>query len=309
MKWFIRRIIPIHNRTRAGENGSITLETALVMPVFLLLVFFLFFLIQTSFIAMSLHGTLSQTVRLAASSWYPVSMLEKERESHSSPHQDGERAPIGTMLGEYADSLPSPLKDWARMLSSGRPLEEEAVRLSLGELALQLSESRWLDKDRFHLDKVELPTPGDPAHADLVLNAEYRLPFRVPFTGRPLVIRAQVRERAWAGGSPSRAGAAEPGAGQLNVRFVSLEPNPVRPGRKATLVLRAEPGTVLDLSVLYKSGLSQAKHLGTATANESGLVTWTWHVSGNTTSGGWTWEVRSGPSSFSQPFQVKRTQE
>jgi hypothetical protein len=99
--------------------------------------------------------------------------------------------------------------------------------------------------------------------------------------------------------------AAEDGKESFNVSFVSLEPNPVRPGRKATLVIRTTPGTAVDLTIIYKSGLSQAKHLGSATADASGLVSWTWHVSGRTTPGQWNWQVSNADGGiWTQSFEV-----
>jgi len=111
------------------------------------------------------------------------------------------------------------------------------------------------------------------------------------------------------GGSPSRARENGEADNRLRIEFVSLDPDPVRPGRKATLVLRTEPGAVLDLSVYYKSGRSQAKHLGTAAADASGIVSWTWHVSGNTTSGEWSWEAVGEGGRLSRTFRVARLNE
>lgn len=311
MRRCIWRKAHISKYGKAGERGSVTLETAMVMPVFLLLTFFLFFLVQTSITAMALHGTLSQTVRLAASSWYPISLLKEEQagaQEDREPSWQTKLNGVRETVGKFGDMMPPPLRDWAATVSEGSwSPEEEEAKTVLGQLAMQLADSRVLAVDRFRVTSASLPRQGDAAEAYLTLEAEYRLPFRVPFSGQPLAIRASARERVWSGGSPSRARERNPGGAVLDVTFVSLTPNPVRPGRKATLVLRAKPGVVLDLSVLYKSGNSQAKHLGNAVADPSGLITWTWHVSGNTTPGQWNWMVRGdGGTSFSMPFQVER---
>jgi hypothetical protein len=310
MRRYIRRKALTNEREKAGERGSVTLETALVMPVFLLLVFFLLFLVQTSIISMALHGAVSQTVRLAASSWYPISLLQAEK----GPAQDQEAAwkdklsSVRETVGAFGQWLPLPLRDWAAAISEGDwSPEEETAKAVLGQMAMQLADTNVLDADRFRVTSVRLPQNGNVSEAFLTLEAEYRLPFRVPFSGQALAIRASARERVWSGGSPSKASEPDPAGGVLDVTFVSLEPNPVRPGRKATLVLRTRPGATLDLSVVYKSGNSQAKHLGNAVADETGLVTWTWHVSGNTTSGQWNWMAQGeGGASFSMPFQVER---
>lgn len=305
----MRRPIRQTSRTNngAGSSGSVTLEAALVMPVFLLLAFFLMFLVQTSVMAMALHGALSQTVRVAASAWYPIYLLQDD--SNSAQAQGSEKkGGVRETIGEFGTWLPAPLDEWASAIADGEwSPETEAAKAAFRHAALSFADSRVLKEDRFRVIAVGLPKAGDRTDAFLTIEAEYRLPFRVPFTGKPLAIRATAKERAWIGGLPSRATEDNPDGGKLNVAFVSLEPNPVRPGRKATLVLRAEPGTSLDLSIMYKSGQSQAKHLGSAVVGESGLVSWTWHVSGNTTPGTWNWIVRGeGGASYGQPFDVER---
>ncbi|WP_123041762.1 hypothetical protein [Cohnella candidum] len=311
MRRLTRRITLINNRGAAREEGSVALETALVMPVFLMLVFLLLFLVQTAIVAIAMQGALTQTVRLAASSWYPITLSQQEK-VETAPSEKGEagnaQGDIRETVGELAEWLPSPLGDWAEALADGRRfLNEEAAKAVLEPLALKLSDARVLAPERFRVTSVDLPEEDGVSAAFLTVQAEYRLPFRVPFSGMPLTIRASARERVWSGGSPSRARAQDTETSELDIAFVSLEPNPVRPGRKATLVLRTQPGTSLDLSVLYKSGNSQAKHLGQAVADGSGRISWTWHVSGNTTSGEWNWTVRGeGGASFSMPFRVER---
>jgi hypothetical protein len=309
MRRHIRRTALINKRRASGAEGGITLETALVMPVFLLLVFFLLFLVQTSIVSMAVHGALAQSVRMTASAWYPISLLAKEDGNSKTQsdlsswneHLSGARETIG----EYGRWLPSPLKEWAEQISEWEWTPEgQAARMTFQQLSLRMANSRVIDPGRFQIAAVSLPEAGDPKQAFLTVEAEYRLPFRVPFAARSLVIRSSVRERAWVGGTPSKARLTDGQQNSLSISFVSLEPSPVRPGRKATLVLRTTPGTSIDLSVLYKSGRSQAKHLGIVVADAAGLVSWTWHVSGNTTPGEWNWEVTGAGGSWKQPFQV-----
>ncbi len=320
MRRILRRKVPTNKQsmTTAGQRGSVTLEAAVVLPLFLILALFVVFLVQTSVTAMALHGAITQTVRLAASAWYPVDLLQGAGETAGEaepplPGNDsgGIRMPdskaVRDTIGEYGEWLPPPLNEWAEAIGEGRwTLEEEAAKVLFGRLAMSLADSQVLAAERFRLVSVRLPDRDSEAVGFLTLEGEYRLPFRVPFTERPLAIRAKARERVWTGGLPSEAALTEQDGPALDVRFVSLSPDPVRPGRKATLVLRTKPGAVLDLTVIYKSGKSQAKHLGHATADDSGLVSWTWHVSGNTASGQWKWVVRGEGGSYEQSFRVER---
>ncbi|MFC5401507.1 TadE family protein [Cohnella soli] len=303
MKRLTLRITLISRReheTGKSEFGGVTLETAMVMPVFLLFAAFLVFIVQTAIVSMALHGALSQTARQAASAWYPVSMaIERARESDLNQqieHWNDKWMSVRETVGRYGKWLPSPMKEWAEQAANGTfSLEQHAARIAFGRLVKTFVDEDVLDLSRIHITNVGLPDEQNVSDGYVTIEAEYILPMKVPFLGRQLNLRSSARERAWIGGSPSKSRIAKEGDGTaFVVDFVSLNPDPVQRGRKATLVIRTKPGTAVDLSILYKSGLSQAKHLGSATADESGLVSWTWHVSGNTTPGTWSIKVTNG---------------
>jgi hypothetical protein len=309
------RITPIFKPRRAvhsGSSGGITLETALIMPMFMLVIIFLIFLVQTSIISMALHGALSQTARQAASVWYPVALATDKARGSELNRQieqwNGKWLSVADTLSQYGEWLPSPMNNWAEQASDASfSLEDNVAKHAFGQLIDQFTDKRVLDKERITLTAVELPDVENRDKAFLTIEAEYPLPMRIPFLGRQLVIRESARERAWIGGSPSasRQTQEEEETEAFDVEFVSLEPNPVKPGRKATLVIRTKPGAIVDLSILYKSGASQAKHLGNAVADEAGLVAWTWHVSGRTTPGLWNWKVTNDSGAvWQQSFEV-----
>lgn len=310
MKRYLRQMRPTSDDR--SSSGSVTLEAALVMPLFLFFSLTLIALIYASAVSMALHGALSNATRQAAVAWYPLSLsLDKVREHPvytQAEAWNGRVAEVGEALRKYGKVLPEPLQSWAETAADG----SEAVR----ELPARLAAEQWVrslaDRNVLHPSDIrvtQLLFPSGETEDDgfFTLSAEYPLPFRLPFSDRKVVIAASAKERVWIGGKPSAARqlSDNPQAGTLS--FVSLEPNPVRPGRKATLTVRASPGEAVDLSVYYKSGASEAKHLGTATADSSGLVVWTWHVSGRTTPGEWSWEAAAGDGSrLSQSFRVEK---
>lgn len=286
-----------------------TLEAALVMPIFLLAILFLIFQIRVSVASMALHGALSQTVRQAAAEWYPVSLgLDSARNTdlyQKSSRYSDKLADVGQTLSRYGELLPAPIGDWAKQAADGTwSLDQMAGRAAFGQLLKRYADTRVLDESGLSVVSVSLPEASDRTGAFLTVRAEYRLPMRMPFTGRSFVLEESARERVWIGGLPSES-TLEEGEAEGVLSFVSIAPNPAMRGRKVTLTLRAKPGEAVDLSVVYKSGLSQAKHLGTAVADGSGLVSWTWHVSGNTTPGTWDWEARSASGAeLKQTFEV-----
>ncbi|MFD2327849.1 hypothetical protein ACFSR7_01205 [Cohnella sp. GCM10020058] len=310
MRRLFRRIALI-SKKRAGSEGSLTLEAALTMPTVMICILFLIYLIHASIAAMALQGALSQTARQTASVWYPLSeSLAGAGEAvgaDASAYASWKERLAGPQetVGKLAPYLPDPLSEWAERFAAG-DWHPDAL---LAKQALEPRVADRLDKSmlpasRMKLFRVELPDAADVAQAYLTLEAEYRLPFSFPWSGRPLILRASVRERVWTGGERLAAAAPEPGGEAGSLAFVSLEPSPVQRGRRVTLVLRAEPGAAVDLKVVYKSGLSQARHLGAATADASGRVSWTWLVSGNTTPGEWEWEASYARGSLAQTFEV-----
>lgn len=308
MKHRIQRICPINNRLRSTEYGGIAVESALIMPFFLMTILLLAFLIQTALIAMALHGALTQVVRQTAAAWLPVSyVLDEARVSTAGQlahewEQKLEQA--GKTLQTYKNFLPSPIREWSEAAADGHLTIEESVgKLVIMEMVKPYLDQRILQSDRLQIEGLTLP---DRDLALVTIRASYALPFRVPFGGDRLYLSVSASERAWVGGSPSRSAIANEEAEPFEVAFVSLEPDPAQPGKKATLTVRTVPHKQVSLSVLYKSGSSTAKHLGEAVADEQGFVSWTWHVSGRTTPGMWALQVAE-PSGgrWEHTFQVK----
>jgi hypothetical protein len=305
-----------------SRRGSVTLEAALALPFFLLGVLFLLLLIRTAVIAMALHSALSQTVRLGATVWQPLTLAQEQAGGEVSgrlsgngawdgetaggtPTETGTDKPAAWLAGgretleRLGDWLPEPFGEWARRAAAGEWAPDQlAARAAFRQLTLRFADPAWLDPSRLDIREVTLPSGTQAAEAFLAVKASYRLPFGVPILKRPLTISASATERVWIGGRPLPAGdgrAEAPGVGHL--AYLALEPDPVRPGKKATLTLQARPGETVYLTVLYKSGPSQAKNLGVAVADAQGKVTWVWHVSGRTTPGEWLWEATAADGS------------
>jgi len=81
------------------------------------------------------------------------------------------------------------------------------------------------------------------------------------------------------------------GAIDVGVDLVSLT-TPVAPFTDATLAAKTVPGAACTIVVLYKSGPSRARGLVPREANSRGVVSWTWRVGSNTTTGRWPVIVR-----------------
>ncbi|GIQ67479.1 hypothetical protein DUZ99_08535 [Xylanibacillus composti] len=87
---------------------------------------------------------------------------------------------------------------------------------------------------------------------------------------------------------------------------ISSVTTPVYAGDYAELTARVRPGAKAEIDVIYKSGSSRAKGLEEKTADENGLVSWTWQVGSNTSAGTWSIVVRSEGESVRTTFEVKQ---
>jgi len=80
--------------------------------------------------------------------------------------------------------------------------------------------------------------------------------------------------------------------------------SPARRNSYATLVAHVAPARRCRISVLYKSGPSEARGLNPKRPMH-GVVSWTWKVGGNTTLGRWPIQVNCGSAgSFRTHFRV-----
>lgn len=287
----IRRL----NQARKREDGSIVLEAALVMPLLLIILCLFIVLIRLCAVQMALQSTASQTVRQIATHIRPAD-LAFQKASSSIPNLGSISLPLpdwgGKIAAEAAEWLPAPAGALASAVLEGnwQPVKDAAAteigRMAVEPLLLQFADEAVLEKDRLKLSRLSLPDLKEKEKPYLTIEAEYTFPLSMPFLNKKIVLREQASERVWVNDSlPAKDQTAS--AEMIPIQIVSIQPVPLRPGNRATVVALTSPGASASLEVKYKSGTSEAKHLGSATADANGYVQWTWLVSGNTTPGTW----------------------
>lgn len=306
-KWPVGRTKGIFLRARsAGKraDGSIVVEAAIVLPLILFALAAFVLLIMLCASQMALHQTASQTARSLSSHMYPAELAIAGAASGisglmptlPSAADDTSMPDWREVAADAAEWLPAPAGELASSALRGDwgPLVDlAATELGRGviePIARRLAEHTSLKPERIGLAKLMLPDLMNKEEAYLGVTLQYEFPMKIPLLGKPIILRKQARERVWVSDSVSasygsKIGQGEDGLPQLQI--VSILPAPLRPGRKATVIVRTDPGQSVSLGVMYKSGASKAKHLGEAVADQDGYVSWTWHVSGNTTPGIW----------------------
>lgn len=304
-----------------SESGSIALEASLIMPIVLMVFIFFTCLIRLSAVQMALHGTVSQTVRQAAANIYPVELAyNKAASSMSNTTESGLSSSVQPLpgielvadkLGEWLPSPAGPLMaavikgDWKSAVDVAAT---EVGRSVIEPLLRHEADQAILDPELLKLSRLTLPDLEGKAEAYVRIEAEYTFKLGFPFTKRSIVLREQAEERVWINDPiPANRDSGETDNTRAHIQIVSIEPDPLRPGRRARLIVQTDPGRTLNLVVNYKSGRSEAKHVGEAAADETGKAEWTWLVSGNTTPGIWELSVTAADgTTASRHFVVEK---
>ncbi|RCX20426.1 hypothetical protein DFP94_103151 [Fontibacillus phaseoli] len=296
------------------------LEASLVMPVFVMVIFFFIYMVQLTLFSTQMDSVASNVVRQVSAHMYPVALGVSNRTEGGATGGDG-HSPEGSVASpstwnmpelslsewsdQYASELPSPLSHW--ISSAARKGEEplQDIKNSISESMLDpvvkpmirpFLNGTWLNEDRIHVSRVTVPDLKSGKSPYFGLELSYELPIKIPFTGRSIVLQTRAEERLWIGDTEELVDEDESGddegtKGQPAI--ILTKPEPAYAGRRARITAKIAPGTTAKLTVHYKSGVSQAKYLGEASANEDGTVTWEWLVGGNTTPGTWTFVIET----------------
>jgi hypothetical protein len=289
------------------EAGSIALEASIIVPLFLMFVIAIVILIRTTAVQMALQSSSVQLAKQVATHWKPVILASEsiEQAVSSSPASSTPNpsiAPAAEKLSGWreiaadaAAKLPEPIGKLSSAALRGDwdSIEDFAIstagRSVLTPVLRDLADQAVLQPNHLSLHNAVLPSLTGGSNAFVEIESEYKFPIRVPISNKSFVLREKAVERAWQPDLvPAHYSAS---TDQISIQIVSVNPDPVHPGRKATVIVRTNPNTELKLSIRYKSGYSQAKNVGNAVSDANGYLQWTWLVSGNTTPGVWRLDV------------------
>jgi len=316
MKWLPH---PIKRASRwlNKEEGSITFEAALVMPLFIAFLFVFYAVIMAISSQMALQHLASQSAQKLANYMHPAALIGdylNDKLSTGEQANFGDAAEgISELVYEVGSLLPHPLDTLLQEGAKGNywPAANLAAtvlgREVLEGIIIGSQDYSLLVEDNVSLVYLQLPDLIHYTDHNVIVALQYDLPFTLPFFGQRLSVREQAVQRVWLPDARSATFSIEEDD-EAYIYITSLEPNPLKPGRKATIKAVTLPNSSISLDVIYKSGNSIAKNLGTTTSNDKGEVEWTWHVSGNTTPGVWTLRLTLTEKDYKveQPFQVQK---
>lgn len=181
------------------EKGSLTLEAAFVMPVFLLFVVFLATIIRISVADMALKQAVSETTEIFATHAYPVSEAVGAVESQSNK-----------LVEEYTNNTIrlDDVKSLVNFIFEGVNFDPMALFTSAAESAsTEVVKQKYkasntdlfFSGDAIEIEITDLPSltgSGDPY---LGMTATYELEVKAPFVSKTITLKERAYERIWTG--------------------------------------------------------------------------------------------------------------
>lgn len=296
------------------DEGSMVVEAALVLPVFLLFVLFLIFIVQMTLYSTALQSTVSDTVKIVSTHMYPAALAAEQWDDAGNEGDDGAgqnssagsasssvwsipRLSLTEWSESYVKELPEPMESWvsAAIRKGEGPLQklqtgasETVLDAALKPMLKPYISSDWLEYGRIHVSNVTVPDLNKGTHPYFGLVVSYDLPMKVPFLNQKIVLEASAVERLWIGNTDVSGEGNAAGPDEETGTIIILEkPNPGVANHQGRIKVKVPPGASANLSIFYKSGQSTAKYLGWKQADENGYIEWEWKIGVNTTPGTW----------------------
>lgn len=270
-------------RRKTQEEGSMVVEAAMVLPIFLLFVLFLISIVQMTLYSTALQSTASDTVKSISTHMYPAALAVQKwgatSEAGANPVKDGTDLSAGNQAesnwtiprlsltdwgSSYAMSLPKPLNEWVMSaLEKGEgPLQklqaetsESVLDLAIKPLLKPYLSSDLLDYDRIHVSNIIVPELKKGTRPYFGLVVSYELPMKVPFLNQRIVLEASAVERLWIGDTGEGTNKGNDGTGQPEDFIKILEkPNPAVANKQGKVRAKISPNASASLSVFIKAG-------------------------------------------------------
>jgi hypothetical protein len=187
--WRARRKDP------GGDQGSLTLEAAVVLPAFVTILLAFSMLIRIVMVETALQSVASDSVKQLSGIWLPFEEQLKEAGSvYEKLDPDGWNLipdPVKPLLNGFGDWRGLADEALQRALSAGLT---PAVRAGVPEAW----RGRLIDPDRIRVEEVAVPHVNDH-EMRFGFTVVYEMPVSLPFCQRTLVIRKSAYERVWYG--------------------------------------------------------------------------------------------------------------
>lgn len=186
------------NNFKRSEDGSLTLEAAMVMPFFLLFVVFLATIIRISVADMSLRNAVNDTAEVVATHVYPAALAEKEAKglldsTIKNYTKDMLALEQATKLAKLVlDEFNINLMDYFTSIAGS------ALTPVVQSKFEQSNEDALFNKEKLQV-KVEPPSSLSGGDAYIGIIATYEVSITAPFVNKKITLQKKAYERLWSG--------------------------------------------------------------------------------------------------------------
>lgn len=186
-----------------NENGSITLEAALVLPVFMLFIVFMASIIRISVAEIALNKSVNETTKIIATHAYPATILAEEASGVVSGKLSG--LSLGEIsLTDVEELIGTSMREYLDLDVSGANFLSDIGTSAISPI-IREKFAENMNTDLASIDNltVEVEMPGSLNGGEdsyLGISASYDLDLTVPFVEKTITLKKQAYERLWVGG-------------------------------------------------------------------------------------------------------------
>lgn len=191
-------------------DGSITLESAIVMPAFVALMMVFVMIMKIILAQMALQQAVSQSVQVVAAYAYPLAVAQQSEYGQTLTNVSDQFQGVSEQLEQVADWLQSLESTVPSSISSQLTTVHDQIKqavmnsikapvkyLMLPLVQSQMSKSIWLDEEKFVITDVELPNFQDRSQPYFGITGKYDMKISIPFYETTIELEAKAYERVW----------------------------------------------------------------------------------------------------------------
>lgn len=277
------------------QRGSITLEAAVIMPVFISFLLFLITMVRIALVDLALYQMVTESSKQAAAQMYLVQLtydhiqdtpigewLERvggQKETIENTRRSTEQRfkNMDVVINQFEHILPDEIVQLLRMSGESSDPLVGAYHRTLGQLfkpyVTQFADQRVLDIEQLYITKVVFPNLKELDQPYVGFEIRYDLPLYLPFLDYTLSFQHQAYERVWIGEyyksnlvseNPSLSDPFEEendeerdeGDEKVFLRIHSIS-SPVQRGRSVRIIAKGPPHSTATISLYYQSGFEK----------------------------------------------------